>query len=445
MIRNIEAFEKELEKINSWWLTDKLSLPHFLERQAFRKVIDELNGKRIIQIIGARRVGKTVMLRQTIQYLITGGTNPRNILYYSLDDPSLYPLSDNLLKDIFDFWLENIAQQGRKYVFFDEVHSFEGWHKWLKAFFDRYADDIRFIISGSSSLALQREANIYLRGRSIDIKVWPFSFQEFLEFSGTEAEICKFEDIIKLKSIDVTAIKQKAHFDKYLLVGGFPEWFESKEVSKWFEKLLNDVPKKAIYEDVAKLFNIRSVKTLENIFAFIVENQSHILTYEKINEVAGLQRSILLNYLEFLKSAFLILEIPLYAKSVKTQMKAKKKFLVVDQGIRNAALKNVTLKQADLGFIAENVVGVHLFKQGEVFYFRVNGEVDFVLKTDGGLIPIEVKYREDPRYTDTLLEFMDEHKLSEGVIVTKDLFKQEKIAGKQIYYIPLWLFLLCEF
>ena len=445
MIRNVELFARELEKVNDWWLTDKISLPHLLERDALSKIIDEIDDKRIIQIIGPRRSGKTTLLYQLIEHLLKGNIDSKNIFYCSLDDPALCTLSDSLLKDSLDFFLENIAKDKKKFVFFDEIHSFKGWYTWIKSFFDRY-ENVKFVISGSSSLALQTEANQYLRGRTFDIELYPFSFKEFVEFKGIPLEEIDFTDLIQKERIEISRMEKKVnlYFSEYLLVGGFPEWFNVNDVKKWFEKIINDIPKKAIYEDVANIFGIRSPKTLENIFAFICENQSKILTYEKINEVANLHRSILLNYIEYLKSSYMLIEIPKFAKTVKEQIKARKKFLVVDQGIRNALMKDYEIKIENVDFVVENVVGIHAYLQGKLFYLRTDGEVDFILKKQKKIIPIEVKYSDNPSLTKAFIEFLIKHKLDYGVIVTKNVFKKEKRDDKVIYYIPAWLFILTD-
>lgn len=447
MIKNPELFAKELEKLNEWWLTDRLELPNLLRREALNKIIEALEGKRIVQIIGARRVGKTTLLKQSMGYLLTKkSVEARNILYCPLDDPALLVLSDSLLKDVLDFFLENVSKEGRKYVFLDEVHSFNGWYEWLKSFFDRYAEKgVKFIISGSSTLTLQKESSMYLRGRILDIPVYPFSFSEFLSFSGVAVEEINFKDVENMEAVEAAKIGKLVRqlFSQYLLVGGFPEWFEVQDVKKWFEALINDVPKKAVYEDVANLFNIKSPRTLEKMFAFIVENQSKILSYEKINEVAGLHRSVLVNYIEYLKNSYLIIEIPKFAKTVKEQLKSMKKYLCIDQGLRNSLLKDYELKIDNVGFVVENVVGVHLALQGKTFYFRRNGdgEVDFVFS---GKLPVEVKYSENPEVTKELVSFMRKNGLGKGVLVTKDIFRTVKLDNLKLYFIPAWLFLLLK-
>jgi len=457
MIKNLVGFRKELEKVNEWWLTSRVKEAERFpfRREAFNEIRKEIETRRCLVITGPRRVGKSVLLKQTIQFLIKEGTNPRNILYYSLDDPTLYTFSDNLIKDLIDYFLENIAKKGRKYIFLDEIHVFEGWYKWIKAYYDKY-ENLKFFLSGSSSLALQEEANKYLRGRIITLEIFPLSFLEFLRLSGLKIKEFKLEDIFKLDELEIKKLwyEVKEYFQEFLVVGGFPEWFEIKgtkdEVERWFRRLIEDVPKKAIYEDVVKLFGIKNPRVLELILTFIAANQSKILAYETINDVAKLDRSTLLNYLEFLKSSYLLVEILKFAR-LKEQLKAKKKFLLLDQGIRNAILKEYEIREENLGFVIENVVGNRLYliskeKNRNLFYWKINDEVDFVLRGEK-ILPVEVKYRDEikPKDIKGLLNFMEKFKVKEGFVITKSLLKREKMKGKFLYFIPCWLFLLLAF
>ncbi len=454
MIKDILGFRNELDKINEWWITKRVKeAERFPERrEAFQKVEDELDTRRAIVILGPRRVGKSVLMKQIISALIKDGTNPRNIIYYSLDDPTLLTYCDNLIKDPIDYFLENITDKGKKYVFFDEIHLYTGWYRWIKAYYDKYLD-IKFVLSGSSSLALQKEANKHLRGRTVEIEMYTLSFREFLKIYGIEAE--KF-DLETIEKFDEFRIKELWHkvgdaFKEYLLVGGFPEWFELREksdaIDKWFKRLIDDVPKKAIYEDIVNIFGIKSPKIIELIFTFIAANQSRVIAYETINDVVKLDRATLTNYLEYLKNSYLIVEILKFA-NLKEQLKAKKKFLVIDQGLRNAILKDYELKESNVGLIIENLVGTNLFfyvkrKGGNLFYWKINNEVDFVIRNKS-LIPVEVKYRAhiDKKDLKNLLNFAEKFNCKKGVLITKDLFMKEKISKVEILFVPAWLFLL---
>lgn len=454
MIKNLVEFRRDLEKINEWWLTSRVrEAERFpFKREVFEKIKAEIDTRRAILLLGTRRVGKSILLKQTIASLIEDKVNPRNILYYSLDDPTLFTQSDNLMKDLLEYFLENIAIEGKKYVFFDEAHLYGEWYRWIKSYYDRY-EDIKFVLSGSSSLSLQKEASKYLRGRVIEVEIFPLSFSEFLKLSGLEIERFSLNTLFEIDEFKLreTWFRVKNGFGEYLLVGGFPEWFELRgtedALDKWFRRLLEDVPKKAIYEDIVNLFEIKNPKTLELIFTFIAANQSRVLAYETINDVAKLDRATLINYIEFLKSSYLIVEILKYA-GIKEQMKAKKKFLILDQGLRNAILREHQIREENAGFVLENLIGSKLFyssklKNENLFYWRINDEVDFIAKNKEAL-PVEVKYRSEikPKDLKGLLNFMKKSRASKGVVVTKDVLKREKIDENEILFIPAWLFLL---
>ncbi|MCK4614195.1 MAG: ATP-binding protein, partial [Thermoplasmata archaeon] len=119
----------------------------------------------------------------------------------------------------------------------------------------------------------------------------------------------------------------------------------------------------------------------------------------------------------------------------------------VDQGLRNAILKDYEVRETNAGFIIENLIGMKLYKnskeKNENVYYLINGEVDFIIKNKETLA-VEVKYQENITKKDVknILRFMNKYDLKHSLLVTKNLYKKEKIDGKQISYIPAWLFLL---
>lgn len=451
MIFNPAEFRREIERINVWWVTGDVpeTKKYPYHREVFSKIKKEMEERRITILLGPRRTGKSVLVKQLLGSLITEGVNPTSILYYSLDDPSLFAHSNNLIKDLIDYHEENIAETKKRYIVLDEVHSFPDWYKWIKAYYDRDLP-LKFILTGSSSLALQKDANRYLTGRSMEYSLYPLSLGEFLELSGLKTPRFVLDDLYTIPPLEVSRLwhEIKSRFNEYILVGGFPEWFEVRHlgVERWFLKLINDIPKKAIYEDTAQLFGIKSPRVLELIFTFIISNQSRILAYETINEIANLDRTTLVNYIEFLKNSYLLVEILKFAK-LKEQLKAKKKFLAVDQGIRNAILKDYTIKEENIGFIIENIIGLkcYLSRDKSVFYLKTDGEIDYILR-DKETIPIEVKYRSYIRDKDItrLVSFMDKNNTRRGIIITKDIYQKKDIGKSRIYFIPAWLFLLAS-
>lgn len=454
MIKNRLLFSKELEKANSFWITGEpaeLKGRKLIKRKKIEEIIEEISARRIIVLTGPRRAGKTILLKQCIQELCRR-VPCTNILYYSMDDPSLSPFSDNLLKDMIDYFTENIAKKGRKYIFLDEVHLYKDWYKWLKSYYDRYPD-IKFVVSGSSSLSLQKDANKYLRGRTLEFELSPLTFREFLQLYGAKPKIKpEFEKLGGILSIDhfklrKTEMELSEAFKEYLLVGGFPEWFEVRDIKRWFSRLINDVPKKALYEDLVELFGIKSPKTLERMLVFMLANQSRVLSFESINEIARVDRGTLVNYIEFLKASYLVIEILKFARNVKEQLKSMKKYLATDQGLRNALMKDYALKEDNIGFVIENSIGAHLSllakeRDAHVFYLKRNSEVDFIY-VDKNTMAIEIKYRKKPEIKSGVVKMLKPI-TNKAIVITKDILKREKRNGIDFLFIPAWIFLLCE-
>lgn len=441
MIKDEKRFEEALTKLNEWWdAGQSIKASHYSKKRAiFSKIRIELDSKRIVILTGPRRVGKSVLLQQLIQELLDSGVNANNILYYQMDLPSIYSTTDQPLDDIIEYARSKV--KGKIYIFLDKIQAFKEWYKWIKSYYDREID-IKFVLSGSSSLRIQREANKYLRGRTVELELFPLDFKEFLMLRNV-----KIPKINRKNNLSMIHAREqlKESIEQYMLVGGFPEWFDIKDEKypkeRWLTHLIADVPKKAIYEDIATFFNIRNPKLIDMLLSTLAVNQSKIISYEKLNEVVGLDRGTLLSYIEFLKSSYLILEVPVYGRPLK-QVKAMKKYLLIDQGLRNSLVMNYSLKEDNKGFIVENIVGrILVLNHSNVTYWRDQKyEVDFVMND----IPVEVKYKNLIKEKDYagLLKFLEKHKQKYGVVITKDQFEEKKINGKKIKFIPFWLFLL---
>ena len=235
-------------------------------------------------------------------------------------------------------------------------------------------------------------------------------------------------------------------FKRFLLVGGFPESHLVDDTTRWFELLQNMVAQKAVYTDVAATFNIRAVKALDAILHYIVQNQSRLLTYESINSVAGLKHEVLRDYIEYLKASYLIVEIRKNAPTVREQLGSRKKFLCADQGLRNALLAEYEVREDNEGFVAENVVGMHLYLAASrsgmrVFYSLQGGEIDFVVTGDGTLL-VEVKYRNriDGEDLSKVWKAMDATGAQTAYLVSKRDFAVHRDGDREVRVVPAAIF-----
>jgi len=453
MIKDAPGFRRELEKYNAHWLTgmpeEEARFP--FHREELEALYADRGARKVSVVTGPRRSGKTVLLRHLIARLIKDGARARSLLYCSLDNSRLAAMSEDLVRDVVEFWLEEVAADGPRYVLLDEVHLLEGWYSGIKALHD-LESDLKLYISGSASLAIQVKAEQYLRGRCLIHEIWPLDVSGYLGLTGAvhakrpQAGATATGPPRDALSSDAQLRALSGDFKRYLLVGGFPESVEVGDVSRWFELLTGFVAQRAIYTDIAATFNIRAVKVLDSILHHIVSNQSRLLTYESINEVAGLKHEVLLDYIEYLKGSYLIVEVRKLAPTVKEQLKSRKKYLCSDQGLRNALLAEHALTSDNEGLVVENVVGMHLFMAAarsgrQVFYWKEDGDVDFVVKGREPLL-VEVKYRNrvDGGDVARVRDAMDATGAQMAYIVSKRDFNVVKEKGQEIRIVPAAVF-----
>ena len=230
---------------NPWWNNEKINKQFLLgrKRNEFNDIIEKIDNKRILSIIGPRRVGKSTLMYQTINYLIEEKkVDNKRILLFSGDDPSLFFDENDKLSDVLEVYFNEILEENisklksKVYIFIDEIHFVKNWQNYLKTYFDRKYN-IKFIITGSSSMHLFKDANESLLGRIENIYVLPLTFNQFMNFYMTylskekDLEIPKIDlndldkSIKRLEEIYYNQdlkLKIQKILKRYILVGGYP-------------------------------------------------------------------------------------------------------------------------------------------------------------------------------------------------------------------------------
>lgn len=450
-----------LRRINEWWETGRIpeELIPRTRREVFHEISDMMDDRRIIGIIGPRRTGKTTLMFQLMDILIKEkGVDPRNILFFSCDDADLRETKDlinEVIKLYFEDFLKHDYREEKHYIFIDEVHWIKNWQFMLKKFYDlKY--NIKFIISGSSAAKIKKEQKESLAGRIVEFIVFPMSFSEFRDFSGMEVfekipvREMTYERLLAVReNVGPKSILEiKTMLDEYLLVGGLPEWFETKNLRKWQKKLSEDIIKRVIYDDIATLYSVKNTLKLESALRLLCALQSRIYSYNSIADTLKIDNETAGQYINYMKESFILFELLNYAASREKQLRKNYKYVIYDTGIRNALERITSLKGEETGYIIEGAVQQHMvwtaYKEGiSVFYWREKEEVDIVVKDGRNIIPIEVKYQGSisPKDTAGLGKFMKLYKTGGGIVVTKDSLESRKIDDREILFIPVWLFL----
>lgn len=458
---------------NPWWNNEKINEQFLLgrKRNEFNDIIEKIDNKRILSIIGPRRVGKSTLIYQTINYLLEEkNVKAKRILLFSGDDPSLFFDENDKLSNVLDLYFNEILEENVSklteivYIFIDEIHFIKNWQNYLKTYFDRKYN-IKFIITGSSSIHLFKDANESLLGRIENIYVLPLTFNQFMNFYMTyiskdvdieipkvdlnnmDKSIKNLEDIYYNQDLKV---KIQRTLKKYILVGGYPEYFEVKDIEVWQKQLTEDIITRGIYKDILTIYNIKSPEILEKLLYYIAANNSQSFAYSGIASTFGIDTVTIMAYLGYLKQAFLINILENYSNNIVKVIRTNKKLSILDNGIQNSLLKQKNIDNDIVGHIVESMVDFdfRLLSEREnykQFYYRNSDkeEIDIIIDRNIDIIPIEVKYTNQIESSDlkVINRFIEEHKNKAinkakfGIVITKDILKKE---GK-IYFIPYWL------
>ena len=352
-------------------------------------------------ITGIRRCGKSTLMLQILK------KNKGKSLFLKFEDIRLsgFETSD------FSRLNAEIERRDVKILFFDEIQIVDQWEIFIN---QKLNEDYLVFITGSNASLLSRELGTHLTGRHLSSELHPFSYTEFLAFRKLENNINSFND--------------------YLQTGGMPEYIKNNS-GIILQHLVDDI----LYRDIAVRHNIRNVNALREMTVYLVSNIGKPVSARKLTGLFGINStSTVTDYFSYLKDSYVIDFVPQFDYSIKAQSRNPKKVYAIDLGIYNQIKTTFT---EDYGRQLENAVYLHLRrKHKEIFYFKKNGECDFVVMNKGKADRcVQVCYRLDDlnmkRELEGLKSAMDYFGMKEGVIVThnqSDLFEYEGITIKLV-------------
>lgn len=446
-IVNDQQVIKVLRQYNPWWRSPSAikeeTKPQ--KRIAFYEALRMIQHKsirRFAVLSGARRVGKTTILYQMIDHLIDEGTDPKNILYVSFDNPIVKLVS---VEQVLAIYESLYPLQGVRYIFLDEIQYTENWELWMKVIYDS-RKDIRLTATGSASPILEKGAADSGTGRWSVLKIPTMSFYEY-------CKLLRLEEPILPEGLQITKLAGKSaaelgdlfdrfspllnHFNRYLMIGGFPELVLSDDDLYAQRMLREDVVDKVIKRDVLTLFNIRSPLLMEKMFLYLCMNSTEIFSVTTAaKELENTSVSTIESYIAALEMSNLIYIAKPMDVGSKGALKGKPKIFIADAAIRNAVLMidDVLSDETELGAMVETAVYKHLvsFYQGspaQLGYFRKaknnQKEVDAVIELPREKILCEVKYRNNSQIpaTDAIVELCKDarSKVTSAFLITKRL------------------------
>jgi hypothetical protein len=360
---------------------------------------------------------------------------------------------------------ETIWPEGqRAYLLLDEVQYSKNWGTEIKLLVD-HRSEYRIVATGSASVVHRDELVESGVGRWITIRVPTLSFYEFVHIRGVDdisiPSGLRPSDVFDMSQADRMGVAEALRallpsFQRYLLVGGFPETARQSDISLCQRLLREDVVERVLKRDMTALFGVRNVDVLEKIFIYLCLHSGAIVAHKTVAYALEVSIPTVSNHLMLLEHANLIYRLPPLETTGKRILKAKNKYYLVDAALRNAVLlrgEEVLASPDEMGTIVETTVLRHLLAYyyrdtPEVTYWRDGDhEVDIVVKSPAYTIPVEVKFRENARLqaSSGLVELSRREKVKQAYFVTKreEDFEPTKFEGSHTVFLRIPAHILC--
>lgn len=345
----------------------------YINRQKYLDKLISQKDKDIIKVItGIRRCGKSVLLFDIYaDYLLSHGVDNAHIIKINLETKKNEALRDS--NALYDSIVSKIVDDNRYYVFIDEIQLVDNFEDVVNGLRLDYNCDI--YITGSNSKLLSKDINTKMRGRSIEIKVYPLSFSEYYGYYGGDKRQC---------------------FNNYLMYGGLPYLLSENDNNNKVEylKMICDT---VVEKDIIDRHGIRQENLFDAVIDFLCSNIGSYVSANKIadtlksNGYGKVTHDTIGNYLDYVCDAYLFYRAQRYDIKGKQYLKTLNKYYVCDLGIRNSKLN---YRQIEITHSLENVIYLDLIRRGYIVDIGKNNskEIDFVAKNDKELFYIQVAY-----------------------------------------------------
>ena len=349
-----------------------------IKRELYLNQIERLIDKEPIKIItGVRRSGKTYLLKSIQKELKSRGIKEENIFMISFESMKYNKIENyKQLDECIINLTENIT--GKVYLVFDEIQDVKNWETSINAY--RVDFDCDIYITGSNSEMLSGEMATLISGRYYQIKIYPFSFAEFIQYK---------KEIENKDTIDLDVL-----FKEYVEYGGMPPIQQVATQDKY--SYLSDIYNTILLKDIIARHNIRNTDMLNRILDYVIMNigknfsAGNIAKYMK-HERRNISKDTILDYLLYSKNACFIL--PARREDIKGKkvLQHNEKYFLVDHGFYQAKYGEIE----NIESILENIVYIELLRRGyDVKIGIINEkEIDFVCHKDKEKIYIQVTYQ----------------------------------------------------
>ena len=404
-----------------------------------------LDRREAYAIKGPRQSGKTTILK-ILQDKLKG----ENVVFVNFEDPDVLEAFE---ADPEEYVKSFMLREGRYYFLMDEYHYVKDPGKKLKLLYDTL-ENAKFIVTGSSSLELSGAMAKFLVGRVFFFELFPFSFHEFLVARNKRLARIYEERNKRIKEFliggeafvdrDVFLKEFASLFNEYLIFGGHPAVIKARD-NETKRVILKNIYDTYISKDVVEFLKITDAFKYRCVVRALATLIGSLLNYTELCSMCQSYYKEVKRIISILSETYIVKTIRPFYRNPITELKKNPKLYFFDLGLRNYIIGNFSPleKRTDVGALIENFVFLSLrnsFPERTINYWRTiaKAEVDFILRLNEQVIPIEVKYQtfKKPKITKSLRSFIKTYKPKRALVATKDFWGKEKIENTAVMFTP---------
>ena len=332
-------------------------MKYLVRNKYLEKIIQLQNTPDIKVITGLRRSGKSILLKEFMDY-IKENDPKTNIIFINLQDIEFESLLE--YHNLHKFVLDNYKEELHNLLIIDEVQLCNKFELAINSLHSKNQFDI--YITGSNAFLLSSDLATLFTGRTMSIEVFPFSFKEYMEYYDGLGDIDKM-------------------FDNYVKEGGMPGSLIYDDLKNKYD-YLSHVFNTILLRDLIDKYKIRNQNEIKKLSEYMMDNIGNILSPNNVcnclnNDKVDITRKTISKYLDYFENSFMFYKAKRYDLVGKKYLTNNDKYYLSDVGFRYAI--NGT-RNLDYGRCLENIVYLELLRRGfEVYIGKLyKKEIDFV-------------------------------------------------------------------
>ena len=373
---------------------------NYLVRDLSKNIIKKLQSNKVVLVFGARRVGKTVLVKALLEEI--------NEPVLSLNGEDINVHDKLAIRSV-----ENYKQLlgSYKFLYIDEAQKIPEIGLKLKLMIDEI-EDLKIIISSSSSFGIHKDAGEPLTGRKYSFNLFALSENEYNQIENN------IEKIDKLR--------------ERLIFGNYPELLQLPDREDKID-YLNEMVSSYLLKDILIYENIKNSQKIFNLLRLIAFQIGGAVSLQELGKQLGISKNTVEKYLDLLSRVFILHKVEGFSRNLRKEITKNSRWYFLDNGIRNAVIANFNPIESrnDIGALWENYMISERLKYQENnrlssnnYFWRTyeKQEVDWVEERDGSLFAYEFKWKESKVKIPT--QWKNAYPDSSFEVINKDNFEK---------------------